>query len=620
MRALYSLRNQLILLFLLWLHISVAFALPSLGTGRMINGAGQFSTTTTTFTGGAALNGVNHQANVTVNSDAVVNLQGSIQVSPSDVGKQADLLVVIGVEPNEPFDGGVDTVYYTLDGVGNFSVIDLYSPPSVWMGQLAVNPFKEGVNLTSGVPVNIGELDSNKRGSMNYAFIGYRLSDNSVIYAATPVVISTTNFIPIIWGTHPVLESGLTTTSQPLGVFSRGIRWPNGKTLKVSLNFQGENFIATEVCRTASSESDCRTRITNEIINAASSWSKHGNIRFQYESVWSEGDIRARLIRGTAGYSYVGTYSSLRPKTENTMELGVDYGLRETTIHEFGHAIGFQHEHISPKVSYSWNKEQVYSDMAQRGWNREMVDFNIFNQLKNSGELFVTEYDPLSIMIYGIPAHWVSATDKANKTLCPSNDPYYCVAPPTELSQMDKWTVAQMYPFSTTDESTSKEKVSLEDGITRRGSDYTSFIPNRSDPELCRTACQNDQKCKAFDYVKPSAVWTNSPPACWLKESVPPIEYNPCCMSGVKTSTGSIGSTVTSVDGVTRYGTSFNSFLPERKDPELCRIACQNDVRCKAFSYVKEGAVYPNSPHACWLLDSVSSVVSDPRCVSGEKM
>ncbi len=114
MRARYPLQNQLILLFLLWLHISVAFALPSLGTGRMIDGAGQFSTTTTTFTGGAALNGVNHQASITVNSNAVINLQGSIQISPSDVGKQADLLVVVGVEPNEPFDGGVDTVYHTI--------------------------------------------------------------------------------------------------------------------------------------------------------------------------------------------------------------------------------------------------------------------------------------------------------------------------------------------------------------------------------------------------------------------------------------------------------------------------------------------------------------------------
>jgi antitoxin component YwqK of YwqJK toxin-antitoxin module len=190
MRALCHLRNQLVVLFLLWLHISVALALPSLGTGRMIDGAGQFSTTTTTFTGGAALNGVNHQANVTVNSDAIVNLQGSIQVSPSDVGKQADLLVVVGVEPSEPFDGGVDTVYHTLDEFGERSIVDLYNSPTVWLNQLTDHPFKRSVSLTADLPVDIGALGSNVDKNVNYVFIGYRLADGSVIYSPQPIIFN----------------------------------------------------------------------------------------------------------------------------------------------------------------------------------------------------------------------------------------------------------------------------------------------------------------------------------------------------------------------------------------------------------------------------------------------
>ena len=219
MRALCHLRNQLVVLFLLWLHISVAFALPSLGTGRMIDGAGQFSTTTTTFMGGAALNGVDYQANITVNSDAVVSLQGSIQVAPADVGKQADLLVVIGVEPNEPFDGGVDTVYRTLDEFGERSTVDLYNAPTVWLNQLAEHPFKRNVTLTSEISVDIGSLLLDTVKKVSYIFIGYRLADGSIIYSSTPIVVTNTPSNSTS-SSDPILLSHVTTPKTALGLIA----------------------------------------------------------------------------------------------------------------------------------------------------------------------------------------------------------------------------------------------------------------------------------------------------------------------------------------------------------------------------------------------------------------
>jgi len=219
MRALCHLRNQLVVLFLLWLHISVAFALPSLGTGRMIDGAGQFSTTTTTFMGGAALNGVDYQANITVNSDAVVSLQGSIQVAPADVGKQADLLVVIGVEPNEPFDGGVDTVYRTLDEFGERSTVDLYNAPTVWLNQLAEHPFKRNVTLTSEISVDIGSLLLDTVKNVSYIFIGYRLADGSIIYSSTPIVVTNTPSNSTS-SSDPILLSHVTTPKTALGLIA----------------------------------------------------------------------------------------------------------------------------------------------------------------------------------------------------------------------------------------------------------------------------------------------------------------------------------------------------------------------------------------------------------------
>jgi Ca-activated chloride channel homolog len=65
------------------------------------------------------------------------------------------------------------------------------------------------------------------------------------------------------------------------------------------------------------------------------------------------------------------------------------------------------------------------------------------------------------------------------------------------------------------------------------GCDYSHIIPSAADPEVCRNACQNDRRCRAWTYVRPDTV--QGPQAnCWLKESVPPAVPNECCVSGVK--------------------------------------------------------------------------------------
>ncbi len=51
-------------------------------------------------------------------------------------------------------------------------------------------------------------------------------------------------------------------------------------------------------------------------------------------------------------------------------------------------------------------------------------------------------------MVYFIPSRWISAADKANPQSGPSKKLEWCVESNTELSEMDKWAVAQMYPFS----------------------------------------------------------------------------------------------------------------------------------------------------------------------------
>jgi hypothetical protein len=73
----------------------------------------------------------------------------------------------------------------------------------------------------------------------------------------------------------------------------------------------------------------------------------------------------------------------------------------------------------------------------------------------------------------------------------------------------------------------------MEQNVNRQGSDYRDFNLPAADPALCRDACVQDPRCKAWTYVKPNTV--QGPVArCWLKGGVPSPNQNTCCVSGVK--------------------------------------------------------------------------------------
>lgn len=158
-------------------------------SGNSIKATGVFAGTDTKFYGGVSKDRTNYLSYLMATPSSKMTLKLGIITEPADIGKQVDLLWVVGVENNTPFDGGVDTTYFVMDEMGSLSTVDLYNQPTVWMNQLAEKPFKRNVTLQKETvidEINLGYPSVYP--SVNYYFIGYRLSDGTLVYSQTPII------------------------------------------------------------------------------------------------------------------------------------------------------------------------------------------------------------------------------------------------------------------------------------------------------------------------------------------------------------------------------------------------------------------------------------------------
>jgi hypothetical protein len=72
----------------------------------------------------------------------------------------------------------------------------------------------------------------------------------------------------------------------------------------------------------------------------------------------------------------------------------------------------------------------------------------------------------------------------------------------------------------------------VEHSIDRPGGDFRSFeAAPSSSGDACKTACEGDNRCRAWTYVRPGYI--GAPARCYLKSKIPRPRSNPCCISGV---------------------------------------------------------------------------------------
>ena len=176
----------------------------------------------------------------------------------------------------------------------------------------------------------------------------------------------------------------------------------------------------------------------------ARQWENIANIKFDFSSGFSNAKIKVEFAADNRSWSWIGRDVLFNPLQLYTVHFGMfDNGSSEDEFrrliqHEFGHALGFIHEHQSPAGGgIQWDKEKVYAYFAgpPNNWSRADVDFNIFDKYSRSTTNF-SAYDPLSIMHYSFPAELTT-----NNQSTPSN---------TDFSTIDRQYARQLYPFSVT--------------------------------------------------------------------------------------------------------------------------------------------------------------------------
>jgi hypothetical protein len=207
---------------------------------------------------------------------------------------------------------------------------------------------------------------------------------------------------------------------QPAFVLNYKLEWSKPMTLNVF--FFGTNY----------------PDVITHVINVANEWSLHCGMKFRPVTRMSDSQIRVTFEEG--GYSSAVGIEAMQEEYKHhyTMCLqGLDTlkdetEFRRVVLHEFGHALGLEHELQSPDATIPWDTAALYKYYWDHyGWKPDSVLHQVLTKLEN---VYYTGFDSTSIMIYAVP-----------DTLTKGN---YEIRWPTKLSATDRTEIQRWYPKS----------------------------------------------------------------------------------------------------------------------------------------------------------------------------
>lgn len=168
--------------------------------------------------------------------------------------------------------------------------------------------------------------------------------------------------------------------------------WPNGSTLRIG-------FVDDEL------SADHQ----QSIIDAINTWQPYVNLTFEFidgregQPGYGQAEIRI-TTESSQNYSLIGTAAKANDPWTPSMVLGIkpeDPKFASTVMHEFGHALGAEHEHQHPEAEIPWDLPKVYAFYASKGHSAEVVDESVLGRLPADAALMLP-YDRDSIMHYPV--------------------------------------------------------------------------------------------------------------------------------------------------------------------------------------------------------------------------
>ncbi|MCX6180859.1 MAG: matrixin family metalloprotease [Bacteroidetes bacterium] len=186
----------------------------------------------------------------------------------------------------------------------------------------------------------------------------------------------------------------------------------------------------------------------NKVKEYAAQWTKEANLKFEFFSTvptlpnpFFRSDIKITFDPNDGDWSVLGTQCKDIAQTKGSMNFSwtattSETRIRRVVLHEFGHALGLIHEHMSPSANISWDKPKAYAyfGASPSNWDKAKVDRVVLNK-ETASTTNYTAYDNSSIMLYSFPDSLTT-----NGYSAPYN---------TELSYNDKKYIGRNYPFPT---------------------------------------------------------------------------------------------------------------------------------------------------------------------------